>query len=202
MWRRWVGKQVSMYAGVWCLTHFPKYCKLDQICGESTWHGLFGNVLWVKLSSHVAGSHIGFRSYQKNNWTSHPPLPRLRREGITAVPRRVVDMSSPSAALTVPGVCLRTRPSRSLSSGTLSRLLRWGTSQRPACLTVSSCWMMLPNLQISTFLCWQMYVHVSGALGALCWGKCESIGLVILYFSPCTHEAILNDWPSGLQLNK
>lgn len=187
MWRRWVGKQVSMYAGVWCLTHFPKYCKLDQICGESTWHGLFGNVLWVKLSSHVAGSHIGFRSYQKNNWTSHPPLPRLRREGITAVPRRVVDMSSPSAALTVPGVCLRTRPSRSLSSGTLWRLLRWGTSQRPVCSMVSRCWMSVKkycrirmvecqSLQILKSGFWKAHLFfTSVALGKFYRMKCESI---------------------------
>ncbi|KAL0158096.1 hypothetical protein M9458_046172, partial [Cirrhinus mrigala] len=59
----------------------------------------------------------------------------LRRGGITVVPRRDVDMSSPSAAQTVPGVSPRTRPSRSLSSEILWRLQLLGTSLKPVSLT-------------------------------------------------------------------
>lgn len=64
---------------------------------------------------------------------------RLRREGITDVPRRAVGTCSPSAAPTAPAVFQRTKPSRSLSSGTSWRRRPWGTSQRPASLTVRKC---------------------------------------------------------------
>uniref|UniRef100_A0A8C2CM38 40S ribosomal protein S26 n=1 Tax=Cyprinus carpio TaxID=7962 RepID=A0A8C2CM38_CYPCA len=53
------------------------------------------------------------------------------------VPKRDVDMSSPSDAQTVPDVSLRTKPSRSLSSEILWRLQLLGTSLKPVCLTVS-----------------------------------------------------------------
>lgn len=55
------------------------------------------------------------------------------------VPKRDVDMSSPSDARTVPDVSLRTKPSRSLSSEILWRLQLLGTSLKPVCLTVSKC---------------------------------------------------------------
>lgn len=64
---------------------------------------------------------------------------RPRRGGITVVLRRAVGMCSPSAAQTVPVVFPRTRPSRSLSSGTSWRQRQWETSQRPVSLTVSVC---------------------------------------------------------------
>ncbi|TRY80168.1 hypothetical protein DNTS_003406 [Danionella cerebrum] len=48
-------------------------------------------------------------------------------------------MSSPSAAPTVPVACPKTRPSRSLSSETLWRLLPLGTSLKPASLTRTCC---------------------------------------------------------------
>lgn len=67
-------------------------------------------------------------------------IDRLRREGTTDVLRRAVVMSSPSAAPTVPAVFPRTRPSRSLSSGTLWRPPLWGTSPKLVCLTVSDCY--------------------------------------------------------------
>ncbi|KAK3519152.1 hypothetical protein QTP70_018832 [Hemibagrus guttatus] len=47
--------------------------------------------------------------------------PRPRKGGTTVVPRRAVATFSPSAVPTVPVACPKTRPSRSLSSGTLSR---------------------------------------------------------------------------------
>lgn len=62
---------------------------------------------------------------------------RPRKGGITVAPRRAVGTCSPSAAPTVPAACPRTRPSRSLSSGTSWRLRQWGTSPRPASSTVS-----------------------------------------------------------------
>lgn len=63
---------------------------------------------------------------------------RPRKGGITVVPRRAVAMCSPSAAPTVPVVSPRTRPSRSLWSGTLWRQRLWETSRRPVSLTVGS----------------------------------------------------------------
>lgn len=64
-------------------------------------------------------------------------LYRPRKGGITVVPRRAVGMCSPSAALTAPVVSPRTRPSRSLSSGTSWRQQPWETSQRPVSSMVS-----------------------------------------------------------------
>lgn len=90
-------------------------------------------------------------------WSCFYVSNRLRKGGTTVAPRRAVGTCSQFAAPTVPAACPRTRPSRSLSSGTLWRRRQWGTSRRPAFSTVS-----LPHSLVSfvvsrrtlTFLTW------------------------------------------------
>lgn len=100
------------------------FLKLCRFCSGHCCSRL--HVFVVTVTCH-AGSVICFSG----------TLYRPRKGGITVVPRRAVGMCSPSAALTAPAVSPRTRPSRSLSSGTSWRQRPWETSQRPVSSTVS-----------------------------------------------------------------
>ena len=108
---------------------------------------------------------------------------RLRKGGITVVLRRAVGMCSPSAAPTVPAVSPRTKPSRSLSSGTSWRLQPWETSQRPVSSTVSGICPLFwhnPKRRLSIFVFTWQHVLISTSpvcrLCSLCFAQalCEA----------------------------